>query len=679
MSDTIDIASTMNESSVTSKDIITNDISTKTITINNKEIVKIVDNIDTPSSKEIPSTIAISEVVSNVQRILDGFGNSIKGLTKNTSISDPIIQPYFFDNGTWDHDLFTLANGNASYQIKDITDNPELRVKSIYFTEIGRYFVEVNISVLDSGKISLYDGNYTELAYRDMVGTLSFEYNVTNIDTAILICAVKNATIGSYIKIDSIFVFHVEDSLDKYFDHKTKVLASGGGSTLVSLQKLQAELTLLETKLKEFVNTALAADLTDMSIHIENTTDNVHGVTPAQIGAAKDVHSHPKSDITDFAHDHNLNELSGYNALIISIGNAVAGLQPIIDDLEAHKDNKLNPHGVTKNQINLDKVENFPPATTTEAINGIPDRYIDPFNVHQIIDSKIVSLDTDKVLISTPNYKFNFNLSDYPDNKVALELKPNSRYIIQFKSYDDNLKKFRIMYDSSGAINYNNNLFMGRTYNGEDNAGWFTNMSVDGYHIALSNLGVVGGSGELILIPSIKMLTGQYIGRTISNVQYPLTINSIIDNETTLNTIYFMSVDGSEINMDICVVEMNLTNILPSMIVDATSVGTIDSKVGDPPNGWMILDGSELFRTAGIELFDLANSKGLVISESEWQDNVNTFGYCNYFSEGNGTTTFRLPKFEDVQFTNLYSPMIKIKNTQLEQPTELMYRYIWND
>ena len=44
------------------------------------------------------------------------------------------------------------------------------------------------------------------------------------------------------------------------------------------------------------------------------------------------------------------------------------------------------------------------------------------------------------------------------------------------------------------------------------------------------------------------------------------------------------------------------------------------------------------------DLFAYAQEKGLVISENEWQSIASNNGKCEYYSSGDGSTTFRLPK-----------------------------------
>lgn len=62
------------------------------------------------------------------------------------------------------------------------------------------------------------------------------------------------------------------------------------------------------------------------------------------------------------------------------------------------------------------------------------------------------------------------------------------------------------------------------------------------------------------------------------------------------------------------------------------------------PAGELPLLGGTYDRSLYANLWSWANENGLVISESEWQEDVLESGKCDKFSDGNGSTTFRVPK-----------------------------------
>lgn len=68
------------------------------------------------------------------------------------------------------------------------------------------------------------------------------------------------------------------------------------------------------------------------------------------------------------------------------------------------------------------------------------------------------------------------------------------------------------------------------------------------------------------------------------------------------------------------------------------------------PDGCIILNGSTYNRTLYADLFAYVKSKGWTITEAEWQDIAQANnGFCPWYSEGDGSTTFRTPKFAPYQ------------------------------
>lgn len=65
-----------------------------------------------------------------------------------------------------------------------------------------------------------------------------------------------------------------------------------------------------------------------------------------------------------------------------------------------------------------------------------------------------------------------------------------------------------------------------------------------------------------------------------------------------------------------------------------------------PPDGAIQCNGAAYNRSLYKDFFAYATSKGWVKTEAEWQSIANANGgYCPYYSQGDGSTTFRTPKF----------------------------------
>lgn len=69
-----------------------------------------------------------------------------------------------------------------------------------------------------------------------------------------------------------------------------------------------------------------------------------------------------------------------------------------------------------------------------------------------------------------------------------------------------------------------------------------------------------------------------------------------------------------------------------------------------PMDGSIQINGQMLNRELYSDLFTYAQSHGQVITEAEWQEKAGQQGgYCNFYSEGDGSTTFRAPKIAPYQ------------------------------
>ena len=75
-----------------------------------------------------------------------------------------------------------------------------------------------------------------------------------------------------------------------------------------------------------------------------------------------------------------------------------------------------------------------------------------------------------------------------------------------------------------------------------------------------------------------------------------------------------------------------------------------------PPDGSIQVNGNTYSRTLYSDLWSLIQEKGWYKSESEWQSIASANGgYCPWYSSGDGSTTFRTPKFAPYQKISLAS------------------------
>lgn len=125
----------------------------------------------------------------------------------------------------------------------------------------------------------------------------------------------------------------------------------------------------------------IAALRADLTAHTTNKS-NPHGVTKAQVGLDK-VMNYPIAT--------NQQSDEGTSNVVYSTPYSVNRTinAKVMPTLNAHIANKSNPHGVTKAQVGLDKVMNYPIATNQESDEGNSNVvYSTPYSVTRTITTK---------------------------------------------------------------------------------------------------------------------------------------------------------------------------------------------------------------------------------------------------------------------------------------------------
>ena len=136
---------------------------------------------------------------------------------------------------------------------------------------------------------------------------------------------------------------------------------------------------------------------TQLSDH-KAATNNPHGVTKTQIGLGQ-VDNYPTA--TDAQGQ------TGTSATTFMTPKATkaAITTQAVTPLNTHKGDTTNPHNVTKTQVGLGNVENYPVATQTEAENGVSStRYMTPLRTQEAINAvAITALDSHRGDTNNPH------------------------------------------------------------------------------------------------------------------------------------------------------------------------------------------------------------------------------------------------------------------------------------
>ena len=148
--------------------------------------------------------------------------------------------------------------------------------------------------------------------------------------------------------------------------------------------------------------------------------------------------------------------------------------------------------------------------------------------------------------------------------------------------------------------------------------------------MTISFVGIFANTGV-----STVNIDGQGVKDVVTFTGIPLPASTILPNRLT-NIQYDLGAD-----------RFVLLEYSSADLQSTIPVGTIIHVYGNNSVFWLEADGSELSRSAFIDLFTYATTAGVVIAEASWATNKGFFG------AGDGSTTFRLPDLGGYFIRNL--------------------------
>lgn len=134
---------------------------------------------------------------------------------------------------------------------------------------------------------------------------------------------------------------------------------------------------------------------------------------------------------------------------------------------------------------------------------------------------------------------------------------------------------------------------------------------------------------------------------------------------TVLNARY-LPLAGGTINGDLTIKgKLNATGLDTGIPIGA--VMWFNCHRAALPDGWVALDGQLLTRTAFPDLWAMVRDKKVpIVTETLWQavptstfNNYIPYSYRNYYTVGNGSSTFRIPDTNGVQTGSIKSPVLR--------------------
>lgn len=293
-------------STITNNKIISKETETDKLVMGPREVTSIASDINDTSHKSLVTANLLNEGMIKLETKVNNIDpNNI--IYKDTSVVSQslIIDSFTDDSNHWKQNNYLFINGQA---VLSNLENNYLKISSNFFTYKGTYFLIIDVDRLDSGYIVIENHYRDQLDIVNINGKHFLEIQVENPDIQELYFICRNVYPGDSVIFNSISLHHSTDRIQDYLLFKIAEVSSGGMGGFVTTTELNARMLAINNTINQLADELSKLDLSTLILHIENTTDNVHGVTPIQIGAANKIHTHERTDITNFTHNHSASE-----------------------------------------------------------------------------------------------------------------------------------------------------------------------------------------------------------------------------------------------------------------------------------------------------------------------------------------------------------------------------------
>lgn len=272
--------------------------------LNRKEVRDVIPDYTDPSDKKIPNSYALFQLyehLSGLIRQIDPENNVFKD---NAVITSPLLPLDFRpDDERWQLKNFFISNYRAIYQGSPLTTDNYLKIDSDYLPDVGRYFLILDISRCDSGRLDLLDYRDNVIKSFNTAERHLLELNVANNEIELFKLVARDVYTNDIIEVRSCGFYHITPRISDYLLFKIAQVTSGGEGGFVTGEQFSAAIAQLTADLKAYVDSRLDEDLGAFLVHI-NTTGNAHDATPEDIGAADRVHTHTPEECNAAPADH---------------------------------------------------------------------------------------------------------------------------------------------------------------------------------------------------------------------------------------------------------------------------------------------------------------------------------------------------------------------------------------
>ena len=286
--------------SITSSRIITNVMDIDNLILNGVPVNDITWDKRDNDIMSLVTAKALSDSVKEIYNKIDEIDPHHILYQDNSVVSLPITDTTFNSN-FWDYENWDVSRGSHAIfkgtgKLVDRTNY--LTLKGYPFNRIGTYFINIEISNLDSGRLVVYDSSHNELGRSIVPGRFGVLYNLIYPDNANIRIQAEDVLNNEYISISSVSIYYVTNRIQEYLDYIVPHILTGGDGDFASTGFVHRSLEAMKIYLEEQISQLPTSNsLIALVGHIRDRTSNPHGITAAMIEAAPENHTHHPEDL----------------------------------------------------------------------------------------------------------------------------------------------------------------------------------------------------------------------------------------------------------------------------------------------------------------------------------------------------------------------------------------------
>lgn len=285
------------------------------------KIVGVSQNYKDNQYNRVPSSFALFMGLSTLDSNIKAIDPDNNFFRDNTVVSLTLINSLF--KSPWEIIGWDIVDDQAHYTGKMEAFSNYLKIPVDVIPFSGYYYLNLDVSRLDSGFVRIYDHTDALVAEISKVGEANIEMYIGNADITSFRIVAEDVFPGDFVTISSVGFHRVTDRFRDYFLYILDSLGLQGAD-----EAFVKSIVISIVNQVTAVLTDTMSDLVDQVNGHVSDQNNPHGITPAKIGAALSAHTHPEFSL-----------MSG-------------DLTELIDHMN---DKTTNPHGITSEMIGASK------------------------------------------------------------------------------------------------------------------------------------------------------------------------------------------------------------------------------------------------------------------------------------------------------------------------------------